>query len=146
MYRHRSEIEGSNWRVIGKELEDQCDPDSACNWLYTDDMISVSIQGCAEYPEEVNICGENTLTLPNGYQNKNLDLKYVRMYDNGLTKFYYKSGQFYLWYDDSRFNWVVSTEKFNPDTAVMFRHKDNLLGSDWLVLGSSGMCFKNHLI
>ena len=43
MYRHRDELEGTYWRGLGNELEAQCHPySSACNWLFTDQVITVT--------------------------------------------------------------------------------------------------------
>ena len=91
-------------------------------------------------PEEVHICGETNF-IADGYYGKHADGKYVRNYDPSHNQHYYQTGENefttkYLWYDADRYNWVVSKELFNADTAVMYRHKIELEGSEWFVIGN----------
>ena len=149
MYRHVESLEGSNWFVLKVEIDmirQYCNPSDNC-WMYTAELISVSGESCSSQPHEVHICGENKIQLADKeYENKKLDHRYVRMYDNYKRRFYYGlsvySSDFYLWYEPSRFNWMVSTEKFNANTTLMYRHKIDIVGSDWFVLGNLGTGFR----
>ena len=103
------------------------------------DYSSLTIEpGCL--PNSVYICGETNL-IADGYYSQHADGEYKRFYDEAQNKFYFKSGYSeytfkYLWYDADRYNWVVSKEPFNRVTAVMYRHKIDLEGSDWFVIGN----------
>ena len=117
--------------------------DDEVNWSYVDGSdagLTIS-RGSCDFPEEVYICGETNL-IADGYHSKHADGNYQRLYDESQNQFYFKFDEGnelntkYLWYFPSGYHWIVSKEVFKPDTAVMYRHKESLLGSDWFVLGN----------
>ena len=92
---------------------------------------------------KVYICGENSYS-GDSYTPKNLDGQYDLQYSTTHKKYFYQTGDVgdaltFYWYDDVNYNWIVSSVLFDADYAMMYRHRDPVLGSDWRVL-NAGYC------